>query len=159
MFATCKNLLNGSFRTMLFCGLIVLSGWRFSSSDEHWKWIQRCLIQSYNQQEDSPLKKWDLSVTPKGFFRLKKYFPSGKQEYFSFHFNKIKDIEYSGTSASGDILFKTLEDDIIVQTFNDPKGNIDSMSTVLRLPVLNMEPQTWDTLKTTIISLRNIRNE
>ncbi|MBC7915390.1 MAG: hypothetical protein H7Y07_14850 [Pyrinomonadaceae bacterium] len=131
--------------------------WKPVAKEEYWKWIQRCLLQSYNQSADNSLKKWDLSVSPEGFFRLKKYFPSGKQEFFSFHFRRLKDLEFSGTGTSGNIIFKTFEDDIIVQTYNDPKGNLDTMSAVLRLPVLNMQSEILDSLRTSISEFKNHR--
>jgi len=103
-------------------------------------------LQFFNQAA-IPLKKWEISVGPEGFFRLKKYFASGKQEYFSFNFKRLKDIKYEGTNDSGSVVFTTINDDIIVQTYNDPKGNIDSMSTVLALPVLNMSMEKLDSLR------------
>jgi hypothetical protein len=132
-----------------------LTSWKAVDPEETWKWLQRCLLQSFNQSADGNLKKWELSVTPEGFFRFKKYFPSGKQEYYSFNFTRLKDVGFYGTSASGDIIFKTKEDDIIVQTYNDPAGNIDSMSTTLILPVLNMEPERLDSLRTTILMFKH----
>jgi hypothetical protein len=40
-----------------------------------------------------------------------------------------------------------MADDIIVQTRNDRKGDVDSMTTVLNIPVRNMEPERLDSLK------------
>lgn len=152
MFARCKNLY-----VFILCVSMAftLSSWRFSKYEESWEWIQRCLLQSYNQLSETSLKKWDLSVSPEGFFRLKKVFPSGKQEYFSFNISRLKEINFRGSSDSGEIIFVTREDDIIVQTYNDPHGNIDSMSTVFKLPVLGMEPQKLDSLRNALLMFKH----
>jgi len=46
--------------------------------------------------------------------------------------------------------FKTLNDDIIVQTYDDPKGNIDSMSTVLDIPVKSISAERLDSLNSAL---------
>ena len=123
--------------------------WKVIQTDEL-KWIQKVLSASYNQAADTGLKKWDLTVTLDGFFRLRKHFTSGKQEYFSFNLKRVSDIDFDGTLNSGDIIFTTSEDDIIVQTYNDPKGNIDSMTSILSLPVIDVKPEQIDSLKNNI---------
>ncbi|MBC8052146.1 MAG: hypothetical protein H7Y13_03705 [Sphingobacteriaceae bacterium] len=128
---------------------------KIDRAEESWIWIQRCLLQAFNHTSGNQLKKWELSVTPEGFFRLRKYFLSGKQEYFSFHLSRLKDINYNGTSQWGDLIFKAIEDDIIVQTYNDPKGNIDSMATILSIPVLDMEPERLDSLRNALIVFKH----
>lgn len=152
MFARCKKLQKGFLSIILIIAISVLSSWRPHDPEESWKWIQRCLVQSFNQSADAKLKKWDLKVTPGGFFRLRKYFMSGKQEYFSVPLSRLKAIDYSGNSDSGAVIFETLQDDIIVQTYNDPSGNIDSMATSLTLPVLHLEPKMLDSLRLNCIS-------
>ena len=52
-----------------------------------------------------------------------------------------------GNDSTGTLEFTTVADDIIVQTYEDPKGDIDSMSTVLELPVKNMSQPRLDSLK------------
>jgi hypothetical protein len=42
---------------------------------------------------------------------------------------------------------KTKADDIIVQTYNDRHGDVDSMTTVLNIPVKNIEPERLDSLR------------
>jgi hypothetical protein len=153
MFARCKNTL--AVILICLCSASLFCSWTGLRLEESWQWIQRCLLQSYNHTSGVQTKKWDLSVTPEGFFRLKKYLPSGKQEYFSFHFTRLKDIEYHGGLDSGHIIFQTTEDDVIVQTYNDPKGNIDSMSTSLILPVLNMEPRRLDSLRNALLMFKH----
>lgn len=154
MFTSCKKLFQLSYKLIIVTALLSFIGWRPVYEEESWKWVQRCLLQSYNHSIDGSLKKWDLAVTPEGFFRLRKYFISGKQEYFSFNFNRLKEIRYNGTSSNGNLVFNTVEDNIIVQTYNDPKGNIDSMSTDLSIPVLNLEPEQLDSLKNALLMFK-----
>jgi hypothetical protein len=149
MYNRCKIFCRIGSCLLFLLFLFTTISWKVVQTDEL-KWIQRILSGSYNQAADTGLKKWDLSVTFDGFFRLRKHFASGKQEYFSFNFKRLSDIDFEGTLNSGNILFTTSEDDIIVQTYNDPKGNIDSMTSVLSLPVINVKPEQIDSLKSTV---------
>ena len=119
-------------------------------------WARNYLTQNFDpiEAKNVKLKKWELNITNDGFFRLKKYYPSGKQEYFSFNLSRIESVNYLGTSNTGLLLLNTFSDDIIVQTYNDPKGNIDSMSKVLKLAVKNIEPEKLDSLNKVLLSLR-----
>lgn len=149
-----KKLCACVIKTSFACVLVVLISWRSARMEEPWMWIQRCLLQAFNQSADTSLKKWSLSVTPGGFFRLRKYFPTGKQEYFSFHFKRLKDVRYEGTFSGGEIVFNTIEDDIIVQTFGDPNGDIDSMSTLFKLPVLDIPAGRLDSLRNALMAFK-----
>jgi len=145
MFYNCKKL-PALFGFVLILIVITASSFRLPAVD--FSWIEQCLRRCFNATStEAKLKKWELSVTDKGFLRLKKYLPSGKQEYFSFNLNKLEDLSYSGTEESGEIILKTLSDDIIVQTYNDPKGNIDSMSDLLKIPVTHISSETLDSLR------------
>ena len=110
-------------------------------------WTNKCLSQSYDPSGDTKLKKWELSVTGDYFIRLRKTYAKGKQEYYSFNLQKFNDLDYSGNTYSGILQLKTIADDIIVQTRNDRKGDVDSMTTVLNIPVKNMEPERLDSLR------------
>ena len=110
-------------------------------------WTNKCLMQSYNTEADAKLRKFEFSVTEDAFVRLRKTYAKGKEEYYSFNLHQLGDMDYYGNTASGTLLLKTLADDIIVQTRNDRKGDIDSMSTVLNVPVKNMEPERLDSLR------------
>lgn len=100
------------------------------------------------------LKKWDLKITENGFFRLRKYFPNGKQEYFSFNLHRFASLDYMGTNRSGTLTLRTQGDDIIVQTYNDPKGNIDSMSRNLEMPLKNIEAEQLNELYSSLASIK-----
>lgn len=147
MLPGCKKLLFFLCSSAIALMLLGFVSSQTVSKEENWKWVQRFLLQAYDYSANTDLKKWELSVTPEGFFRLKKFLSSGKQEYFSFNLKSLKGVNYTGTTAYGNIIFNTNQDDIIVQTYNDPDGNIDSMSTNLSIPVLNIEPEKLDSLK------------
>lgn len=117
-------------------------------SDQDWlSWVNRCLNQSYDPSRDTKLKKFELSVTGDYFLRLRKTYAKGKQEYYSFNLHRLYDMSYLGNTASGTLELKTIADDIIVQTYNDRSGDVDSMTTVLNIPVKNMEPERLDSLR------------
>ena len=86
-------------------------------------------------------------VTADYFIRLRKTYAKGKEEYYSFNLKNFNDLDYSGTSVKGTLELKTMADDIIVQTRNDRSGDVDSMTTVLNIPVKNMEPEKLDSLR------------
>jgi hypothetical protein len=110
-------------------------------------WANKCLMQSYDATADSKLKKFEFSVTGDSFIRLRKTYEKGKEEYYSFNLHQLNDVEYSGNTAVGILQLKAKADDIIVQTRNDRKGDVDSMTTVLNVPVRNMAPERLDSLK------------
>jgi hypothetical protein len=88
-------------------------------------WSNKRLNASYDPSGEIKLKKWDLVLTDDAFIRLKKTYQNGKQEYYSFQLHRFSDMSYLGTTASGTLQLKTKADDIIVQTYDDPKGDID----------------------------------
>jgi hypothetical protein len=55
-------------------------------------------------------------------------------------------MDYLGNSTRGIIRLNTLADDVIVQTNNDRKGNVDSMTTTLNFPVKNMDAERVNSL-------------
>lgn len=113
------------------------------SSDQDTAFIQKVLTEHYDGTQDlSPIKKHELSITTTGFCRYKRYFSSGKVEYFSLNFKKYKDIDYLGTDKQGKLKLNTKGDDVIVQTYNDKQnGDIDSMASFMIIPLKNIEPQ------------------
>lgn len=124
---------------------------RSGMGEKEWlDWSNKCLSESYDPSSEAKLKKWEFTVTPEHFIRLRKTYQHGKQEYYSFHLNKLDSVNYLGESTAGELRFKTIADDIIVQTYDDPKGDIDSMSTVLDIPVKDMSAGRIDSLKDAI---------
>lgn len=115
---------------------------------DRFQWIETCFKSYFDSDQGSlKLKRWELSVTNKGFFRLRKFYANGKQEYFSFNLDRFADLNYLGTIETGEIVLRTKGEDVIVQTYNDPKGNIDSMSNCLRIKTVHTEPEILDSLR------------
>ena len=113
-------------------------------------WTNKCFAQSFDVSADAKLKKWELLLTNDSFIRFRKTYQNNKQEYFSFHLHRLNDMSYLGDGTSGTLQFKTTEDDIIVQTYNDRKGDVDSMANILSIPVKNMSAERLDSLHTAI---------
>lgn len=129
--------------------LAALAGYgfnRYADKQQTISWSNQCLFQCFDASGEIKLKKWDLSLTADAFLRFRKTYLNGRQEYYSFNLRRFKDLDYLGTATRGTIRIKTLADDIIVQTYNDRKGNVDSMTTTLSIPVKNMDAERLDSL-------------
>ena len=129
--------------------IVITANYGFKPAFEEQDWLtyaNHALAQSYDASGDSKLKKVEFSLTPDYFIRLRKTYAKGKQEYYSFNLHQLNDFDYLGSTSGGILEFKTKADDIIVQTYNDRHGDVDSMTTVLDIPVKNMEPERLDSL-------------
>lgn len=135
---------------MILLALLHLSFTANTDEQQLLDWSNKCFFESYDPSGDAKLKKWDLVLTNDAFIRLRKTYQNGKQEYFSFQLHRLNDMNYLGTAEEGTLQFKTTADDIIVQTYNDRNGDIDSMATQLDIPVKNMQPERLDSLKMVI---------
>jgi hypothetical protein len=124
--------------------------------DQDWlSWGNKCFAQYYDASTDVKIKKWELTLTDDSFIRLRKTYQTGKQEYFSFHLQRLQDIQYLGSVYSGILLLKAKSDDIIVQTYNDRKGNVDTMASVLSIPLKNMEAERLDSLQSALLYFKS----
>ena len=104
--------------------------------------VREKLMALYNRgPENGSIRKFEIQITAEGFFRYRKIYTTGKSEYYSFSMGRLADVSYLGTSASGQMIIQTKADDIIVQTYNDPRGNVDSMTTDLILPLRQVEAE------------------
>jgi hypothetical protein len=125
--------------------LSCLAFFAFTSTDilnEQAIFVQKKLVDHYDaQQEAHALKPGELTVTNTGFCRYKRYLEDGKIEYFSFNLIKFRDLDYLGTVKVGKLLLHTVSDDVIVQTYNDKAGDLDSMASLLTIPLKNIEPE------------------
>ncbi len=110
-------------------------------------WSNKYFSTSYDPSGEAKLKKWELVLTDDSFIRFRKTYQNGKQEYFSLYLQRLDDMNYLGTASTGVLQLKAKSDDIIVQTYNDKKGDVDSMANVLSIPVKNMEPERLDSLR------------
>lgn len=119
-------------------------------------WSNRCFTQCYDANASGKLKKWELTLSSNAFIRMRRTYQTGKQEYFSFHLQRLDDMDYLGTVTSGTIKLRTADADIIVQTYNDRKGgDVDTMASVLSIPVKNMEPEKLDSLRNVLFYFKN----
>jgi hypothetical protein len=118
-------------------------------------WSNKCLTESYDPSGQAKLKKWELVLTDDAFIRLRKTYTNGKQEYFSFQLHRFTDMDYLGSTVNGTLQLKAVADDIIVQTYNDPHEDIDTMATQLNIPVKNMEPERLDSLQMVLNYFKN----
>jgi len=118
------------------------------SLEEYVIYLQKSLIEHYDSaQEITLVKKYELNVTNNGFCRYKRYFNNGKIEYYSFKLSKFKDLDYYGTTTSGQLYLRTKNEDVIVQTYNDKQGDVDSMATCVIIPLKNIEAEDLNRIK------------
>jgi len=116
-------------------------------ADDWFSWSNQCLTASYDTTADVKLKKLEINLTEDAFLRLRKTYQNGKQEYFSLHLQQLSDMSYLGSTYKGILHLTSKDEDVIVQTYNDRKGNIDTMATALDIPLKNMEPERLDSLQ------------
>jgi hypothetical protein len=102
------------------------------------------------------IRKCELLLSDEGFLRYRKTYISGKQEYYSLNITRISSVDYLGDTGSGNLVLKTIEDDVIVQTFNDRDGNVDSMATYFRLDLYALEPEDLLALQDDIFGMKNL---
>ena len=109
--------------------------------------IQNTLTKYYDSSIDgAALKRYELNVTNTGFCKYKKVYTNGKTEFFSFNLSRFKHMEYYGTTARGELHLYTNNDDVIVQTHNDRKGDIDSMAMQMIIPLKEIDQDVLNTL-------------
>jgi hypothetical protein len=136
-------------RVLLLCSIAGALSMAFVSYTDKQKavdWTDQCLKRIYDASGEPKLKRCELTVTPDAFLRSRKTYQNGKQEFFSFSLHSFADMDYWGNTSKGVICIRTKADDIIVQTYNDPKGNIDSMTTMIRIPVKGVDAERADSL-------------
>ena len=128
--------------SLLFCAIFMAFSWDMSLNEEL-VYIQNKLLEHYDSTHDEePVKRYQLNVTNNGFCRYRKYYISGKVEYFSFNLVKFKELDYYGTDQNGKLYLRTKGEQVIVQTYGDKRnGDIDSMANYMMIPLKNIEPQ------------------
>ena len=110
------------------------------SMEQYAIYLHKTLTDHYDSsQESDQVKRYELNVTNNGFCRYRKIYNSGKQELFAFNLSSFKTMDYYGNGTRGELYLRTKRDDVIVQTRNDKKGDIDSMGTYLVIPLKNIE--------------------
>ena len=155
-----KSVLQKTKKLYFLGAIVLLAIVHFSfepamTEQEMLSWSNKCLTESYDPSGEAKLKKWELVLTDDAFIRLRKTYTNGKQEYFSFQLHRFTDMDYLGSTVNGTLQLKAVADDIIVQTYNDPHEDIDTMATQLNIPVKNMEPERLDSLQTVLNYFKN----
>lgn len=102
------------------------------------------------------IRQFELLLNDEGFLRYRRTYINGKQEYYSLNLLRIRAIDYLGNTVSGDLSIQTQEDDVIVQTFNDRSGNVDSMATHFRLPLISVQAEDLVALNNDLLEMKRL---
>lgn len=120
----------------------------FKTVDESSEIIQQMLTKYYDDSAESgTIKRYELKVTNTGSCRYRKTYKNGKIELFVFNLSRFRAIDYYGTATRGNLYLSTQKDDVIVQTFNDRKGAVDSMATFMVIPFKNIDTEQLNALQ------------
>ncbi|WP_131535829.1 hypothetical protein [Pedobacter nototheniae] len=139
---------------MMAFSLFLCAFTTLDTTDEYVNYLQKSFTDHYDfNQESNQIKKYELNVTNNGFCRYKRYFNNGKIEYFAFKLAKFKDMDYIGSTTSGRLYLHTKSDDVIVQTYNDKRGDVDSMGTCIAIPIKNIEAEDLNMIRETLVKL------
>ena len=145
---------------MLICVSLVLISASVPQDDSIHQFVERVLVRlnklHYPESELVKIRKCELLLSDEGFLRYRKTYLNGKQEYYSLNIARVSSVDYFGDTGSGHLLFKTIEDDVIVQTFNDRFGNVDSMATLFRLDLHTVEPEDLVALQDDILGMKRL---
>lgn len=124
--------------------------------DQQWlNWGNKFLAEAFDPSSEVKIRKWDITLTPEHFVRLRKTYQHGKQEYYSFNLRRLSAMNYVlGNGLNDTLTIITQADDIIVQTYDDPKGDVDSMATSLVIPIKKAAASRVDSLKQALLVLK-----
>ena len=124
--------------------------------EQQWlNWGNKALVESYDPSGEPNIIKWEIMLTTDHFIRLRKTYQQGNQEYYSFNIKRLNSLNYiPGNGLTDTLQVQTQTDDIIIQTYGDPKGDLDSMATTLNIPVKKLLPGRLDSLKQGLSFLR-----
>lgn len=129
---------------------------RFYTELEWINWGNKLLNQAYDPSTETDIQKWEISLTTDHFVRLRKTYQHGRQEYFSLRIRNFANLNYlPGVSTQDTLQLKSQADDIIYQTYEDPKGDLDSMVTVFDIPVKKLSAGQQDSLRQALTFLRD----
>jgi hypothetical protein len=147
--------------SFILAGLFLIFGNAVAGADEELHQLvlrtQVKLNTLHNSDSGSiKIKQFELLLNDEGFLRYRRTYINGKQEYYSFNLMRITAINYLGNTVSGDLSIQTQEDDVIVQTFNDRSGNVDSMATHFRLPLISVEAEDLVALNNDLFEMKRL---
>lgn len=103
---------------------------------------------------ESKMKRYELLISDDGFFRYRKHLLNGQQKYYSFNVLRFQDLDYVGNTSMGTLILRTQGEDVIVQTYNDPQGNIDSMASQVNFPVKSIEAEDLHLIRENLLQIK-----
>jgi hypothetical protein len=161
MFTGFKSSLKRVYLPLILAGYFIVFGSATAGTDEELHQLalrtQVKLNTLHNADSQSvKIRQFELLLNDEGFLRYRRTYINGKQEYYSFNLIRIKVIDYLGNTSSGDLSIQTQEDDVIVQTFNDRSGNVDSMATHFRLPLSSVEAEDLAALHNDLLEMKRL---
>ena len=118
-------------------------------------WSNQCLTESYDPSADTSLIKWEIVLTPSAFIRIRNTYKNGVVEYYSFQLHSLDTVNYIKDDTTDTLRLTAKADDIIMQTYNDPSGNLDSMLTEMDLPIKKMKRRRLDSLQMVLSYFKN----
>ncbi len=108
------------------------------------------------EPEADRIRKCEITISDEGFLRHRKTYLTGKQEYYSLNLSRLQSLDYYGNTSAGRLTIRTLGDDVIVQTYNDRRGNVDSMAVRFDLHVGTIEPEDVAILQRDLLEIRQL---
>jgi hypothetical protein len=136
----------------------LLYGFAAFMDEQAWvDWGNRALTEAYDPSGEPDIAHWEITLTTDHFIRIRKTYQQGNQAYYSFNIKRISAMDYQRAAAdtlTDSLQIRTLTDDIIIQTFDDPNGDLDSIATSLKIPVAKLAPGRLDSLKEAITFLK-----
>ncbi|TFF40807.1 hypothetical protein [Mucilaginibacter psychrotolerans] len=140
-----------SFIAIALLIIPLLYGFAGFMDEQAWvSWGNRVLTEAYDPSGEPNIAHWEIALTTDHFIRIRKTYQQGNQAYYSFNIKRIRAMNYQRTTAdtlADTLQVRTLTDDIIIQTFDDPNGDLDSVATSLKIPVVKLSPARLDSLK------------
>jgi hypothetical protein len=118
---------------------------------------QQTLTAFHGTEPDNlKIKKCEITISNEGFLRHRRTYASGKQEYYSLNLSRLQSLDFYGNTSVGRLTILTLEDDVIVQTYNDRQGNVDSMAVRFDLQVGAVEPEDVVMLQRDLLEIKSL---
>jgi hypothetical protein len=101
---------------LLICVSLVFISASVPQDDSIHQFVERVLVRlnKMHHPELVKIRKCELLLSDEGFLSYRKTYLNGKQEYYSLNIARVSSVDYFGDTGSGNLLLKTMEDDVIV---------------------------------------------